>query len=133
MQTSKAATFQGVAAEWMAKQSMKWVETTIVHTQAKLDKHILPWIGSLPIADIEAPDVLALVQRAEKRGTIETAHRLKMLCSQIFRYGIATGKIFSVLLCHELQGCDIFLTMQPMHAQPIERVNFRGQSFVLLT
>ncbi len=45
------------------------------------------------ITAIEAPDVLALVQRAEKRGTIETAHRLKMLCSRIFRYGIATGKV----------------------------------------
>jgi len=93
VQTSKAVTFEGVATEWMAKQSTKWVKTTIVHTQAKLDKHILPWIGSLPIADIEAPDVLAVVQRLEKRGTIETAHRLKMICSQIFRYAIATGKI----------------------------------------
>jgi integrase len=90
---SKAITFEGVATEWMAKQSQQWVETTIINTQAKLDKHIFPWIGSLPIADIEAPDVLALVQRLEKRGTIETAHRLKMLCSRIFRYGIATGKI----------------------------------------
>jgi len=33
------------------------------------------------------------VQRLEKRGTIETAHRLKMLCSRVFRFGIATGKI----------------------------------------
>jgi integrase len=93
VQESKAATFEGVAHEWMAKQSKQWVETTIVNTQAKLDRHIFPWIGSLPIADIEAPDVLALVQRLEKRGTIETAHRLKMLCSRVFRYGIATGKI----------------------------------------
>jgi len=90
---SKAITFEGVATEWMARQSKHWVETTIVNTQAKLDKHVFPWIGSLPIGDIEAPDVLALVQRLEKLGTIETAHRLKMLCSRIFRYGIATGKI----------------------------------------
>jgi integrase len=90
---TKAVTFEGVATEWMAKQSTQWVKTTIVNTQAKLDKHIFPWIGSLPIGDIEAPDILALVQRLEKRGTIETAHRLKMLCSQVFRYGIATGKI----------------------------------------
>ncbi len=90
---SNAATFKGVATEWMAKQSAQWVKTTIVNTQAKLDKHILPWIGSRPIAEIEAPDILALVQRVEKRGTIETAHRLKMLCSRIFRYGIATGKV----------------------------------------
>jgi len=90
---SNAATFKGVANEWMAKKSAQWVKTTIKNTQAKLDNHILPWIGSRPIADIEAPDILALIQRVEKRGTIETAHRLKMLCSRIFRYGIATGKV----------------------------------------
>jgi integrase len=90
---ANAATFKGVATEWMEKKSTQWVKTTIVHTQAKLDRHIFPWIGSLPITGIETPDILALIQRVEKRGTIETAHRLKMLCSRIFRYGIATGRV----------------------------------------
>jgi len=89
---TQSATFEGVSIEWMGKQSKKWVQTTITHTQAKLDRHILPWIGSLPIADIEAPDVLSVIQRVEKRGTIETAHRLKMICSQVFRYAVATGR-----------------------------------------
>ncbi|MBU2644531.1 integrase arm-type DNA-binding domain-containing protein [bacterium] len=88
---TKAITFEGIASEWISKNSARWVASTQKHTQAKLDKHILPWIGSLPIEEIEAQDILALVQRVEKRGTIETAHRLKMLCSQIFRYGIALG------------------------------------------
>lgn len=88
---SKAVTFEGIATEWISKRSVNWVESTIKNTQAKLDKHIFPWIGSLSIEEIEAQDILSLVQRVEKRGTIETAHRLKMLCSQIFRYGIALG------------------------------------------
>lgn len=91
----QTSTFEGVASEWIAKKSTIWVKTTITHTQAKLDRHILPWIGSLPVADIEAPDVLSVILRAEKRGTIETAHRLKMICSQVFRYAVATGKIKS--------------------------------------
>jgi len=93
--TSNLSTFQTVATEWMAKQSPSWVPTTTVNKQAMLDKHIFPWIGSLPITDIEASDVLSVVQRAESRGTIETAHRLRMLCSQIFRYGVATSRIKS--------------------------------------
>jgi len=92
---SQAASFESVAREWMAKKATTWVETTIVNNQAKLDRHIFPWIGSLPISDIEAPDVLSVIQRVERRGTIETAHRLRMLCSQIFRYGVATGRIKS--------------------------------------
>ncbi|MDX2471596.1 MAG: tyrosine-type recombinase/integrase [SAR324 cluster bacterium] len=90
---SQAVTFEAIANEWFAKYSVKWTKTTIVNTQARFTKHIFPWIGSLPIADIEARDVLKLVQRAESRGTIETAYRLKALCSRVFRYGIATGKI----------------------------------------
>ncbi|MDH5561974.1 MAG: integrase arm-type DNA-binding domain-containing protein, partial [Deltaproteobacteria bacterium] len=90
---TKAMTFEGIASEWISKKSAKWVKTTLNNNTARLKKHILPWIGSLPIDEIEAQDILALAQRVEKRGTIETAHRLKMLCSQIFRYGIATGKV----------------------------------------
>jgi len=92
---SKKTTFEGVAREWMKKKSAAWVETTITNKQARLDRHIFPWIGSLPITDIEAPDVLSLVQRVENRGSIETAHRLRMLCSQVFRYAVATGRIKS--------------------------------------
>jgi len=90
---TQAESFEAVSIEWMSKQSPKWAETTKKHTQAKLDKHILPWIGSLPITDITAPDILSVVQRVENRGTIETAHRLKMICSQIFRYAVATGRV----------------------------------------
>jgi len=93
--TLHAASFEIVAQEWLAKKSSSWVETTIVNNRTKLDRHIFPWIGSIPITDIEAPDVLSVIQRVEKRGTIETAHRLRMLCSQIFRYAVATGRIKS--------------------------------------
>jgi len=88
---SKELSFGGVASEWMAKKSTAWAANTISNNQSKLDRHILPWIGSLPVADIEGPDILALVRRVEECGYIETAHRVKMLCSRIFRYGIATG------------------------------------------
>jgi len=90
-----STTFEGVAKEWVAKNSQAWAKSTLVNKQAMLDKHIFPWIGSLPIDQVQAADVLSVVQRAEKRGTIETAHRLKMLCGQVFRYGVATSRIKS--------------------------------------
>lgn len=85
--------FEAVAKEWFSKQTVKWVPTTIKNTQARLEKHIFPWIGSLPLKEIEAQDILRVVLKAEERGTIETAHRLKALCSRVFRYGIATGRV----------------------------------------
>ncbi|MDX8413192.1 MAG: tyrosine-type recombinase/integrase [Mariprofundales bacterium] len=92
---AQAITFEAVAREWLAKKSTTWVATTVANCTARLERHAFPWIGTLPIAGIEAPDVLSLIYRVEQRGSIETAHRLRMLCSQIFRYAVATSRIKS--------------------------------------
>jgi len=92
---AQAATFEGVARELIAKNKEKWSSNYSTSTQSRLERHVFPWIGSMKVADIEAPDVLALLQKVEKHGKIETAHRLKMLCGQVFRYAVATGRIKS--------------------------------------
>ncbi len=92
---AQAATFEGVARELIEKNNVKWSPPYLKSTQSRLERHVLPWLGSMRIADIEPPDVLSVIQRAENRGTIEMAHRLKMLCSQVFRYAVATGRIKS--------------------------------------
>ena len=57
-----------------------------------LDKHILPFIGNLPIREIDPPVILnKLMRPVEARGHLETVHRIKMICGQIFRFGVATG------------------------------------------
>jgi len=116
---TQAVTFEGVAQEWLNKNKPKWAEKTISHKQAQLDIHILPHIGSLPITDIEAPDVLALIRRVEKQGKIETSHRLKMLCGQIFRYAVATSRIKSVPT-RDLQGAlaPVITTHRPAITEP---------------
>ncbi len=55
--------------------------------------------GRLPL-DRPAPDcrdrgarAAGLLRRVTARGAIETAHRLKDACAQVFRYGIATGAL----------------------------------------
>lgn len=51
----------------------------------------IPWLGALPIAEIDAPTLLATLRRIEARGAHETARRTKEKCGQVFRYAIATG------------------------------------------
>ncbi|GAB2577058.1 hypothetical protein GCM10027066_19660 [Dyella jejuensis] len=60
--------------------------------QWTLDDLVNPWIGSRPISEIDAPEMLRLLRRIEDRGAHETAHRTKQRCGQIFRYAIATGR-----------------------------------------
>lgn len=47
----------------------------------------------MPIADMNAPAVLAMVRKIEKRGTLELARRVLQMTGQIFAYAIATGRV----------------------------------------
>ena len=57
-----------------------------------LKKDIFPYIGKHQIADIKAPDILMVLRRAESRGVLHTAHRLRTVIGQVMRYAVATGR-----------------------------------------
>ena len=85
-------TFEYVAREWWstiheAKVSYGHAE----RTRIRFEQDAFPWIGRRPIDEIDAPELLAVLRRVTARGAIETAHRLKDACGQVFRYGVATG------------------------------------------
>lgn len=54
--------------------------------------HLLPALGSRPIADIAPAELLAVLKTIEKEGKRETAVRIRALASRIFRYGVATTR-----------------------------------------
>ena len=53
---------------------------------------MFPVMGARPIAEIKAPELLAMLRRIESRGALETAHRVRTICGQVFRYAVATGR-----------------------------------------
>ncbi len=85
-------TFKSVALEWHGNQVEKWSANHSLNVMRRLDVDIFPYIGSRPIADIDAPELLEVLRRIEKRGALDVAGRVKQICGQVFRYGIATGK-----------------------------------------
>lgn len=85
-------TFEHVAREWL--QTVHEAKVSVAHadrTRIRLEQDVFPWLGRRPIAEIEAPELLQAIRRVEARGAIETAHRVKDACGQVFRYGIAIG------------------------------------------
>jgi len=46
----------------------------------------------LPITTITALQLLSVLRRVECRGAVEVARRVKMICGQVFRFAIATGR-----------------------------------------
>lgn len=85
-------TFEVIAREWFAKFSTQWVASHSDKILRRLERDIFPWIGSRPIGEISALELLASLRRIENRGALETAHRAQQNCSQIFRYAIVTGR-----------------------------------------
>lgn len=83
--------FEAVAREWHTKKSSGWASVHADTTIRRLEKDVFPWIGAKPITEVKAPELLAVLRRVETRGAIETAHRLREIAGQVYRYAIATG------------------------------------------
>jgi len=84
--------FEVVAREWHGKFSGTWSACHSETTMGRLQLDVFPVMGARPIAEIKAPELLAMLRRIESRGALETAHRVRTICGQIFRYAVATGR-----------------------------------------
>lgn len=84
--------FEEVAREWLAKFSKRWNESYTRTVRERLEKHIFPWLGPLPIHAITPDVVLSVLQRMEDSGILETAHRVHRYISNIYAYAIASGR-----------------------------------------
>ena len=85
-------TFEGVGREWFEREKGTWVASHAGRVFRRLEKDVFPWLGTRPIHDISPQEMLAVLRKIQERGAIETAHRAKWACSQIFKYGIETGR-----------------------------------------
>lgn len=93
-------TFERVATSWMALKGQKLNEKYAKQTLARLEEHVFPHIGALPITEITIPDVVRVIEKIGEKGIIETAHRMKQNMSQIFRYaGVQGQDVRSWLSC----------------------------------
>jgi integrase len=85
-------TFDTIAGELLEKKRR---EGKAARTIAKFEwfmSFALSAIGSKPIGEITAPEVLAILRPIEARGNAETAKKLRGAIGQVFRFAIATGR-----------------------------------------
>ena len=87
-----ANSFEVICREWLENKRCNIEEAQYQKAKARLEKDAFPWIGSRPIAEISAPEVLTVLRRIDARGARYTAHKVKSEISQSFRYAIATGR-----------------------------------------
>jgi integrase len=95
--------FEEVARRWFEVTESRWVEDYSSKVIRRLEIHVFPYIGKLPMASIKPKDVLDLCRRVESQGAVETAHRALEHCSNVFRFAIAEGHLQSDP-CRDLRG-----------------------------
>ncbi len=88
---ANAVTFEKVAREWLAKISPTWVDSHADKMTRRFEVELFPWLGALPIKDIKAAELLAVIRRIEARGAKDTARRMMQSTGQVFRYAVACG------------------------------------------
>jgi integrase len=91
--TANESNFEAVGREWWAHWKAGRTSTSHVEqTLRRLQADVFPAIGMRPVADIEAPELVAMAKAIESRGAADVAKRALQTCGQIFRYAIAHGK-----------------------------------------
>lgn len=87
-----ANTFEVIAREWHAQRAKSLERSTLDGIMMRMEKHLFPRLRGRPVSEIDAPELLKVLRRAEEQELGETPRRLRQYCGQIFRYAISTGR-----------------------------------------
>jgi len=83
--------FQSITTQWLEHwqegKSPRHVDTV----RRRMTADILPCLGARPIAEIEAPELVAMANAIQDRGARDIAKRALETVGQVFRFGIAHG------------------------------------------
>lgn len=83
--------FRKIYDEWLAfrKGNISPGTYRIISNAMELD--VLPVFGDRQIESIKRADVIALIRKIEKRGSVATAVKVRQRMGQVFNYAIAIG------------------------------------------
>ena len=87
---ANANTFEAVAREWMGKKKTAWTPYYARQVEQFLEADVFPYVGTLPIRNVTAAHLLAIVRRIEERGAVTVALMVRQWTSAVFRYAVST-------------------------------------------
>ena len=87
----QSITFKVWAEHWLKHWQAGKSPRHAGYVQRRLQADVYPIIGDMPIASINAPDVVRTIKSIASRGALDMAKRAHQTIGQIFRYAIAHG------------------------------------------
>lgn len=89
---ASANSFETIAREWQGLQAPTWRPRYAEQVLARMENHLFPAIGGLPIVAITPALMLQTIRAIEAKGFFEMAHLVRMSASAVFVFAIATGR-----------------------------------------
>ncbi|WP_408586861.1 tyrosine-type recombinase/integrase [Novosphingobium sp.] len=83
-------TFETIARRWHQLQAPQWKDRHAHDVLASLVAEVFPVIGASDISAIRPVHIRELLEQVQKRGAIETAHRIRQRVSAVYRFAIAS-------------------------------------------
>ena len=81
-----------ISEEYLEKLEKDGLAEATMVKNLYLAKHLYQDLGNRPVSKIEPYEVLAVLKKIERRGKVETAHRVCSFAARLFRYAIVTGR-----------------------------------------
>ena len=80
------ATVRIVSQQWFDTQTVKNANKTRQGTRGRLDNHVLPFIGDMPIYTVTFADLVSVVRRMEADNLTDLPRRVAQIIEQVFRF-----------------------------------------------
>lgn len=84
-------TFDDLFKLWHQHNAETWSYGHAKDIWERVEKHLLPSIGNLPVEDIKPLDMIHALKKIEQAGRVETTRRVKQYANRIFKFGIGFG------------------------------------------
>jgi integrase len=83
--------FEAVARAWFEGWSAARSPRHAEYVIRRLEVDVFPVIGSRPVSEIQAPELVKMMKAIQRRGALDIAKRCYQMTGQVFRYAIAHG------------------------------------------
>ena len=83
--------FEVIADKWFKKESGLWSKDHATKVWKSLQVDAFPYIGTVPVKDLETRDVLMVIKKIESRDSLDVASRIKQRIRSVLRYAVQTG------------------------------------------
>ncbi|EEY5733119.1 tyrosine-type recombinase/integrase [Escherichia coli] len=112
--------FKSVALEWH-RSNKKWSQNTADRVLARLNRHVFPAIGHLPVTELKSRHFIELLKGIEEKGLLEVASRSRQHLSNIMRYAVHQG-VIDINPAANLDGVTASPARRHYPTLPLERL-----------